>query len=71
MFFSAQVINCGTWTVYGFAIGDVWVWGPNLAGFLLGLTQLLLKLLYPSIEDRSRQRLCKPPGSDNDPEDTP
>mmetsp|Transcript_20735 Transcript_20735/g.40261 ORF Transcript_20735/g.40261 Transcript_20735/m.40261 type:complete len:116 (+) Transcript_20735:671-1018(+) len=44
----AQCINCGTWTLYGFAVGDLWVWGPNGTGFLLGLIQVLLKLCFPS-----------------------
>mmetsp|Transcript_46981 Transcript_46981/g.156593 ORF Transcript_46981/g.156593 Transcript_46981/m.156593 type:complete len:245 (+) Transcript_46981:84-818(+) len=44
----AQCVNCGTWTVYGFAIGDVWVWGPNLVGTLLGLVQVGLKTAFPS-----------------------
>ena len=62
--------NCGTWTIYGFAIGDIWVWGPNLAGFLLGVVQLLLKMLYPSVvDDKTRQRLCKATGSDGEPEE--
>lgn len=68
---AAQVTNCGTWTVYGLAIGDVWVWGPNLCGFMLGLAQLLLKLLFPSFADKTHQRLCKANGSDTDNDDTP
>ena len=45
----AQVLNCGMWTVYGFfAINDVFVWAPNLVGWLLGLLQLLLKFLFRS-----------------------
>lgn len=45
---AAQVFNCGLWLGFGSAIGDLWVWGPNLAGFVLGLAQLALKLRYPS-----------------------
>ena len=44
----AQVANCWMWTIYGFGIGDVWVYGPNGTGLLLGLVQLALKLLYPT-----------------------
>ena len=47
---AAQVINCGTWCVYGFAIGDPWVYGPNSAGLGLGLVQLALKMAYPSAQ---------------------
>jgi solute carrier family 50 protein (sugar transporter) len=45
---AAQCVNCGTWTFYGFAIGDIWVWGPNACGLVLGLVQVALKLVYPS-----------------------
>ena len=41
--------NCLMWTVYGFiAAKDVFVWGPNGTGLILGLVQLALKLLYPT-----------------------
>jgi solute carrier family 50 (sugar transporter) len=46
---AAQCANCGLWTAYGYlGIGDVFVWGPNLTGLVLGLLQLALKLIYPS-----------------------
>lgn len=46
---AAQCVNCTLWTVYGMAAShDVFVWGPNLTGLLLGLMQLALKLCYPS-----------------------
>ena len=45
---AAQCANCLMWTVYGLAIGDVWVYGPNGTGLALGSVQLILKLLYPS-----------------------
>jgi len=44
---ATQVTNCLMWTVYGLAIGDVWVYGPNGAGLALGLVQLFLKVIYP------------------------
>ena len=45
----AQCANCGLWTAYGYlAIGDIFVWGPNLTGLLLGLVQLTLKLVFPA-----------------------
>jgi hypothetical protein len=44
-----QSLNCALWTLYGFvATRDVYVWGPNLTGFILGLSQLALKVLFPS-----------------------
>jgi solute carrier family 50 protein (sugar transporter) len=36
------------WTVYGLAIGDGFVWGPNLAGLCLSMIQLTLVTLLPS-----------------------
>jgi hypothetical protein len=53
------VLNCGTWTAYGFAIGDIWVWGPNSCGLCLGLVQGLLKLSYP---DRPTGGIIAPRG---------
>ena len=46
---AAQVINCGLWTTYGFfAAKDIFVWGPNLTGLLLGFVQLALKVIFSS-----------------------
>jgi hypothetical protein len=46
---AAQCVNCMLWTVYGLAAAhDVFVWGPNLTGLVLGLMQLALKLCFPS-----------------------
>ena len=44
----AQVTNTALWSAYGFAIGDKFVYGPNLAGLGFGLVQLVLKLLFAS-----------------------
>lgn len=44
----AQVTNTALWSAYGFAIGDKFVYGPNLAGLGFGLIQLVLKLAFPS-----------------------
>ena len=44
----AQCSNCLMWTIYGLAIGDIWVYGPNGTGLCLGLVQLALKLVYRS-----------------------
>ena len=47
----AQVTNCALWSVYGlWAAKDVYVYGPNLTGLALGLTQLFLKVVFPSAE---------------------
>ncbi|KAG8465387.1 hypothetical protein KFE25_002694 [Diacronema lutheri] len=45
---TAQVCNCFLWTVYGAAVGDVWVTGPNSIGLLLGLVQAALLAILPS-----------------------
>jgi len=46
---AAQCANCALWTTYGwFATKDIFVWGPNLTGLMLGLAQLALKLAFPS-----------------------
>lgn len=44
----AQVVNTSLWSVYGLAIRDKFVYGPNLTGFGFGLVQLVLKLAFPS-----------------------
>lgn len=44
----AQVTNTALWSVYGLAIKDKFVYGPNLAGLGFGLVQLVLKLVFPS-----------------------
>ena len=44
----AQVTNTALWSVYGLAIKDKFVYGPNLTGLGFGLVQLLLKLAFPS-----------------------
>ena len=59
------------WTVYGLAIGDVWVYGPNGTGLCLGLAQLALKILYVSVPyGREQQGLmtmsCKDSCSDGE-----
>ena len=43
----AQVTNTALWSVYGLAIKDKFVYGPNLAGLGFGLIQLFLKLAFP------------------------
>ena len=49
-----QVSNCALWTTYGvFAARDIFVWGPNGIGLLLGLAQLSLKLCFPSKDEEA------------------
>jgi solute carrier family 50 protein (sugar transporter) len=44
----AQVTNTALWSVYGLAIKDKFVYGPNMVGLGFGIIQLLLKLAFPS-----------------------
>ena len=43
----AQVVNTALWSMYGLAIGDKFVWGPNSVGLGFGLVQLMLKIMFP------------------------
>ena len=45
---AAQVVNTSLWSVYGLAIKDRFVWGPNVVGLGLGLVQLALKISFPA-----------------------
>ena len=68
----AQCVNCATWTFYGFAVGDQWVWGPNATGLALGLVQVLLKAAFPSVGGKEGHQLVggKFSCSDEDNDDT-
>eukprot|EP00591_Stephanopyxis_turris_P007379 CAMPEP_0195507818 /NCGR_PEP_ID=MMETSP0794_2-20130614/1185_1 /TAXON_ID=515487 /ORGANISM="Stephanopyxis turris, Strain CCMP 815" /LENGTH=288 /DNA_ID=CAMNT_0040634619 /DNA_START=35 /DNA_END=901 /DNA_ORIENTATION=+ len=50
----AQVINTALWSMYGLAVKDRFVWGPNVVGFGLGLAQLTLKILFPAKQMAAR-----------------
>ena len=70
---AAQCVNCMLWTVYGMsAAHNIFVWGPNLTGLILGLMQLALKSIYPSKQsglaqsDGSRVRIASPENSEMD-----
>lgn len=53
---AAQCLNCLLWTTYGvFAARDVFVWGPNGTGLILGLAQLALKVCFRSWEDDAKE----------------
>jgi len=43
-----QIANCSLWSVYGIAVGDVWIWGPNGLGLVLGFCQAGLLFTFPS-----------------------
>jgi uncharacterized protein with PQ loop repeat len=42
------VFNCFFWMAYGFAVGDPFIYTPNVIGLLLGLFQVGLCLCFPS-----------------------
>ena len=45
----AQCANTLLWTIYGvMAAKDIFVYGPNAIGLSLGVSQLVLKILFPS-----------------------
>ncbi|KAI8902721.1 sugar efflux transporter for intercellular exchange-domain-containing protein [Globomyces pollinis-pini] len=44
----AVVINSALWCSYGSLLGDWFIIGPNGFGFLLGLFQVFLLIVYPS-----------------------
>lgn len=49
---AAQVTNTLLWSIYGLAVSDLFVWGPNAIGLGLGLIQLVLKIIFPSKQTR-------------------
>lgn len=59
-----QVTNCAMWTVYGLGIGDIWVYGPNGTGLLLGLVQLVLVCSFPSVHNTQRGEMRSLVGKD-------
>jgi solute carrier family 50 protein (sugar transporter) len=49
----AQCLNTALWTAYGvFAVDDVFVYGPNGIGLALGVSQVALKVLFPSVSEK-------------------
>ena len=66
----ATCVNCGSWTIYGLVIGDIWVYLPNGTGLCLGLVQLALKLQIPSTpkRDEASNRLVSGKASCSDDE---
>jgi len=66
----AQCVNCATWTFYGFAVGDQWVWGPNGTGLALGTVQVLLKVIFrSSANSKESDKLISSKVSDSDDAD--
>lgn len=57
-FMCMQLINCALWVVYGLFLKDLFVYGPNALGFLLGIVQLVLVLRFPASAAAARD--CEP-----------
>ncbi|KAL2918682.1 hypothetical protein HK105_201516 [Polyrhizophydium stewartii] len=43
----ASIANSSLWTVYGFAVSDGFIWGPNLLGVVFGAVQFGLMAIFP------------------------
>eukprot|EP00751_Fragilariopsis_kerguelensis_P036795 CAMPEP_0170955734 /NCGR_PEP_ID=MMETSP0735-20130129/33404_1 /TAXON_ID=186038 /ORGANISM="Fragilariopsis kerguelensis, Strain L26-C5" /LENGTH=385 /DNA_ID=CAMNT_0011367759 /DNA_START=212 /DNA_END=1370 /DNA_ORIENTATION=- len=61
----AQCLNTTLWSVYGLAVNDRFVYGPNIIGLGLGLIQLALKIIFPA------SRRGRPPSSSSTTSTTP
>jgi len=61
----AQCLNTTLWSVYGLAVKDRFVYGPNCIGLGLGLIQLALKIIFPA------SRRGRPPSSSSTTSTTP
>ena len=48
-----SVVNGSLWVAYGLAVKDVFIYGPNGVGVVLGFFQLLLVLIFPRDEELS------------------
>ena len=44
----AAIANGGLWTVYGLAVGDINIWGPNSFGAIFGTVQVATRLIIGS-----------------------
>lgn len=49
-----NIVNTFFWILYGLAINDPVIYVPNIIGFVLGLIQALLCILYPTTNERRR-----------------
>ncbi|KAK9841134.1 hypothetical protein WJX74_000479 [Apatococcus lobatus] len=45
-----NTVNSALWAVYGIAIGDTFVWSPNVIGVILGGASLVLCAVFPREE---------------------
>ncbi|WIA18167.1 hypothetical protein OEZ85_009642 [Tetradesmus obliquus] len=47
-FAAMNVVNGLLWTTYGLALGDSFIYGPNMVGAVFGSLQVVLCMVYPS-----------------------
>jgi solute carrier family 50 protein (sugar transporter) len=57
--------NAGFWGIYGLAINDIVIYGPNAIGILLGLIQAILCCMYP--KSSTNQIISSTTGVDDRP----
>jgi solute carrier family 50 protein (sugar transporter) len=57
--------NAGFWGIYGLAINDIVIYGPNSIGLLLGIIQAILCCMYPKIS--TNQIISSTTGVDDRP----
>lgn len=48
------IINGGLWASYGWAVGDPFIWGPNIVGAGFGIVQVALCKIFPKGEGKTR-----------------
>ncbi|OEU18582.1 hypothetical protein FRACYDRAFT_182833 [Fragilariopsis cylindrus CCMP1102] len=58
-------LNAGFWGIYGLAINDIVIYGPNSIGLLLGIIQAILCCIYPKTS--TNQIVSSTTGADNRP----
>mmetsp|Transcript_13992 Transcript_13992/g.30254 ORF Transcript_13992/g.30254 Transcript_13992/m.30254 type:complete len:297 (-) Transcript_13992:751-1641(-) len=63
---ATAILNGGLWTIYGLAVQDINIWGPNVLGVALGVVQVVVRLMLgakpltpaatsPDLPNRSRE----------------
>ena len=53
----ANLVNAALWFIYGFYIGNVFIYGPNAAGATLSFIQIILSQSYPNKNKESGAQL--------------
>ena len=48
----ATCMNCSMWTLYGLAVQDAYIYGPNILGLLSGIAQLTLFAVFGFSKDK-------------------